>query len=130
MASIIMPYSGKASPRQKSTKTQLSTSLKTMQLNSLKKKLAQIGLNEKERNEMIMYWLPELEANQQSLVRFALTEELQADNKLQVTPKPDSMLRIYMQIEKVEANPGLPEPQLPEFERKGFAVIEWGGANI
>ena len=88
-----------------------------------------IGLNDKERNEFIMYWLPVLEQNEQSLVRFSYTEEFQADNELKITPSPDSLIRIRVYVEKVSQNPNLPEPALQHFERNGFTVVEWGGSK-
>lgn len=95
----------------------------------LESKLTLIGLNERERNEFIMYWLPILEENEQSLVRFAYTDELQADNELKISPKPDSLLRVRIFVEKTDSNPNLPEPTINHFERNGFTAVEWGGTS-
>jgi hypothetical protein len=89
-----------------------------------------IGLNDRERNEFIMYWLPVLEQNGKSFVHFDLTEERQKDNELMITPAPDSLLRINMYVEKVNEDPNLPEQTFPSFERKGFAAVEWGGTKL
>lgn len=43
-------------------------------INFLEEKLSIIGLNDREKNEFIMYWLPILESNKKSLVYFELTE--------------------------------------------------------
>lgn len=94
----------------------------------LEDKLKYIGLNEKERNEFIIYWLPVLENNGKSIVHFELTDERQSFNKITVTPKPDSMLRMSMHIKKVDKEPKNIEMQhMKHFNRKGFAVVEWGG---
>ena len=93
----------------------------------LEEKLTYIGLNDKERNEFIMYWLPTLEQNQQSIVQFDLTEELQEKEKLIITPKPDSLIRIHINIKKVNHKEDIKEQELTSFERKGFTAIEWGG---
>lgn len=95
----------------------------------LEEKLEALGLNDRERNEFIMYWLPILEKNEKSFVHFEFTEELQAENALVISPAPDSLLRINMTVQKVNANPNLPEQELPSFERKGFAAVEWGGVR-
>lgn len=95
----------------------------------LEEKLSIIGLNDKERNEFIMYWLPILEKNNQSLVYFELTEELQQNNKLLIEPKPDSLLRVRIHIKKVNSKVDIKEQKLPSFERKGFVAVEWGGTN-
>ena len=93
----------------------------------LEEKLSIIGLNDKERNEFIMYWLPILEQNKKSLVYFETTESLQKENELIINPKPDSLLRIRMHVKKVNRKIEIKEQELPQFERKGFAAIEWGG---
>ena len=93
----------------------------------LEEKLTILGLNERESNEFIMYWLPVLEQNKKSLVYFETTESLEKKNKLIINPKPDSLLRINIHIKKVNKKVSIKEQVLPRFERKGFTAIEWGG---
>ena len=94
----------------------------------LEEKLNFIGLNDKERNEFIMYWLPILEKNGKSVVYFELTEERNAFNKLIINPTPDSLLRVAIHVKKVSSKPSnLKEEKLVKFNRSGFAAIEWGG---
>ena len=93
----------------------------------LEEKLSILGLNDKERNEFIMYWLPILEQNKKSLVYFETTESLQKENELIINPKPDSLLRIRMHVKKVNHKTEIKEQELSHFERKGFAAVEWGG---
>ncbi|MBE6723318.1 MAG: hypothetical protein E7572_12765 [Ruminococcaceae bacterium] len=50
--------------------------------------------------------------------------------KLTVTPKPDSILRVYMAYKPLKAAVSVPEQTLPSFERKGFTVVEWGGMEV
>jgi len=93
----------------------------------LEEKLSIIGLNNRERNEFIMYWLPKLESNGQSLVYFELTEEREKNNPLLINPKPDSLLRVNMHIKKVSRKVNILEQELSSFERDGFVAVEWGG---
>ena len=93
----------------------------------LEEKLAKIGFNERESNEFIMYWLPILEKNKQSLVYFELTEEREKYNKLLITPKPDSLLRVAIHVKKVNKKVDIKKQQLKTFKRVGFTAIEWGG---
>ena len=93
----------------------------------LEEKLTKIGLNDRERNEFIMYWLPILEKNGKNLVYFELTEEREAYNKLKITPKPDSLLRLAIHVKKVDKKVNIKEQDLPTFKRSGFTAIEWGG---
>lgn len=96
-------------------------------LKFLEEKLDLIGLNNREANEFIMYWLPILESNEQSLVYFELTDERELNNKLIINPKPDSMLRINMHIKKVYNKIDIKNQELKTFKRYGFTAIEWGG---
>ena len=94
----------------------------------LEDKLKYIGLNDKERNEFIISWLPVLVKNEKSMVYFELTEDRNIDNKLNISPKPDSMLRFIMHVKKVDGKPSDFEQQkLSHFNRKGFSVIECSG---
>ena len=93
----------------------------------LEKKLSYIGLSRREANEFIMYWLPVLEKNEKSLVYFELTEERESYNKLNISPQPDSMLRLVIHIKKVDQKINIPKQNLTKFQRKGFVAVEWGG---
>ena len=93
----------------------------------LEEKLAIIGLNDKERNEFIMYWLPIMENNKKNLVYFELTKERELGNKLIITPKPDSLLRVSIHIRKVNEKVNIKEQKLESFKRVGFTAVEWGG---
>ena len=93
----------------------------------LEEKLTLIGLNEREQNEFIMYWLPILESNEKSLVYFELTEERDYYSPLIINPKPDSILRISMHVKKVNKKTKIKEQKLTSFERNGFVAVEWGG---
>ncbi len=93
----------------------------------LEEKLDIIGLNARERNEFIMFWLPILERNEKSLVYFELTKERESYNKLLISPKPDTLLRVLIHIKKVENEVPIKEQKLESFKRNGFAAVEWGG---
>ena len=95
----------------------------------LEEKLSIIGLNDRERNEFIMYWLPILEKNEKNLVYFELTNERDSYNKLIINPKPDSLLRVAIHVKKVNKKVNIKKQILPSFNRKGFSVIEWGGVK-
>ena len=95
----------------------------------LEEKLEKIGLNEKEKNEFIMYWLPVLEKNEKSLVYFELTKERESYNKIKITPKPDSLLRLVIHIKKVDKKTKIKEQKLESFKREGFTAVEWGGTT-
>lgn len=95
----------------------------------LESALAQLGLNRQEANEFIVYWLPQMEPNAYNLIAFqsdAYTDRA----RLTVTPEPDSVLRVFMAWKKLDIPIDIPEQPLPAFDRAGFAVVEWGGAEV
>ena len=98
-------------------------------INFLEQKLTYIGLSDKERNEFIMYWLPVLEKNGKSLVYFELTEERESYNRINIIPRPDSLLRVIIHIKKVNSKQDIPKESLIKFQRKGFVAVEWGGTT-
>ena len=95
----------------------------------LEEKLEILGLNEKERTDFITFWLPKLLRNKLSLCSFQ-TKNFFEDYELNVTPKPDSMIRIFLTIKKLDRPINIKEQKLVSAERKGFTVIEWGGSNL
>ena len=95
----------------------------------LREKLTYMGLTEQEMNEFIVYWLPLMEHNKYNLIAFQ-GDEYTDSAKLNITPEPDSMLRIFMTYIPLEAPVDIEPQQLETFERKGFTVVEWGGSEI
>lgn len=90
--------------------------------NSLKK----LGLTDREANEFIIYWLPQLEKNKYNLIHFA-TEEYNKQAPLEISPKPDSLIRILMVYKPLNKPITVNQQQLITPDRKGFTVVEWGG---
>ena len=95
----------------------------------LEEKLNILGLNEKEKTDFITFWLPVLLRNKLSLCSFQ-TEKFFKNMELNVTPKPDSMIRIFLVIKKLDAPINVKEQKLVSVERKGYTVVEWGGSNF
>jgi hypothetical protein len=94
----------------------------------LQEKLAALGLTPKEYNEFIVYWLPKLQGNPYNLISFQTSAYTDAA-KLEIAPKPDSVLRVFMAYKPLSAPIRVPEQKLTPFARKGFAAVEWGGAQ-
>ena len=92
----------------------------------LRETLSQMGLTPKEYNEFIVYWAPKLQENEYNKIYFA-EDDYTDKAKLEINPKPDSILRVFMVYEKADENTVLPKQEIKPFERKGFTVVEWGG---
>ncbi len=97
----------------------------------LEEKLAYLGLNRREANEFIMFWLPQMENNAYNLIHFAgKVYEEQAE--LIITPKPETTIRVMMLTKGLNSKIDYPLQDLSSLKkiRKGFTAVEWGGSVI
>ncbi len=96
----------------------------------LEEKLAILWLNEREAEEFIVYWLPQMEDNEYNLIRFESLEEQDENMPLNITPKPDTLIRVMMDWKAIDKYVDIPEQQLTTPERSGFTVVErWGSSR-
>ena len=91
----------------------------------LEEKLAILWLNEREAEEFIVYWLPQMENNEWNLIRFESIEEQNENMPLNITPIPDTVIRVMMDWKSIDEPINIPEQQLTTPERNGFTVVEW-----
>lgn len=96
----------------------------------LEKELKALGLNRKEMNEFIIYWLPRMEKNNYNVISFQTKAYTEAA-KLDVVPKPDKTFRVFMAW--------YPSAEFVEIKEQEFTVpsrgpgkilVEWGGAEV
>ena len=95
----------------------------------LEDSLAKLGLTEKEANEFIIYWLPKMEGNEYNLISFQ-GDRYTENAKLEITPTPDSVLRVFMAWKALDKPIEIKPQTLQGVERKGFTVVEWGGTEV
>ncbi|MCR5287132.1 MAG: hypothetical protein K6D93_04190 [Saccharofermentans sp.] len=91
--------------------------------------LAELGLNDKEADDFITYWLPQMMGNKYNVITFQ-TKAYEDVASLEISPKPDTVIRVNMLWYASEKQVSI-RPQdlttLNPSERKGFMVVEWGG---
>ena len=93
-------------------------------------KLAILGLNEKEAEEFIVYWLPRLQENKYNYIRFATMEEINANMPLTFSTEPDTLIRVLMTYKGLNKPIDVQEQKLETPKRSGFVAVEWGGTEI
>lgn len=96
----------------------------------LQEKLELLGLNNTEINDFIVYWLPELNKNEENFIHFWVNDNIDNSSILTINPKPDTLIRVFMEFKVYLGENKLPEQQLVKSERIGFTVVEWGGSNV
>ena len=94
----------------------------------LEEKLAILWLNEREAEEFIVYWLPQMEGNEWNLIRFETKAEQDENMPLNITPTPDTVIRVMMDWKAIDEPIDIPEQQLTTPERNWFTVVEWWGS--
>lgn len=99
----------------------------------LQEKLRQIGLNGREINDFIVYWLPEMNKYQNCFVHFRINDNIDGSSILTVNPQPQTMIRVFMEFYGFDVwddRPRMPEQKLPSILRQGFTLVEWGGSKL
>ena len=91
--------------------------------------LAEQGLTPREANEFIIYWLPRMERNPYNVIAFQ-TESYTNGAVLEITPNPDSLLRVFMAYYPSDEAVEIEAQSFTPFERVGFTVVEWGGSEL
>lgn len=95
----------------------------------LEVKLAELGLNDRESNEFITYWLPQMQSNSYNLISFD-TEEYCDLAKLDIEPHADTIIRVFMSWKASDDFVELEAPEIVTPVRNGFTVVEWGGTEV
>lgn len=93
--------------------------------------LTTIGLTEKEKNDMMEYWMPEMLGKNTPYYRisFLQTQDMNKLAPMHISPQPDSVYRIFLDYIPLVSAPNyiLQPKKLEPIVRKGFTVVEWGG---
>jgi hypothetical protein len=96
----------------------------------LQQKLSEFGLLPKEYNELIVYWLPQMQSNPYYLITFQW-EEYERVAQPEIIPEPDSILRVFMVFMPLQEPVEISHPpQRQMFIRQGFTVVEWGALKL
>lgn len=87
------------------------------------------GLNEKETSDFIEFWLPIMEKNPYNVISFQTDAYTDAAG-LNVSPQPDSVIRVFMAWYASDSAIEIPAQTLSAPARQGFTVVEWGGSMV
>ena len=95
----------------------------------LEQALAEQGLTPREANEFIIYWLPLMKENPYNVISFQ-TDAYTDGAVLDVTPMPDSLIRVFMAWYATDTAVELSPQAFDTPARDGFTVVEWGGSMV
>ncbi|MCG2690561.1 hypothetical protein L6249_00625 [Candidatus Parcubacteria bacterium] len=93
----------------------------------LEEKLERLGLVKKEYDEFIEFWLPKMQEKKYYFITFIPKEEFDKLAPLNISPKPDTVIRVFMDYEGLDEYVKVKEQKIITPQRNGFTVVEWGG---
>lgn len=96
----------------------------------LEEKLEILGLNARESQEFIIYWLPKMQDNKYNYIRFSTLEEINEYMPLEFSTQPDTLIRVHMQFKALDEYIQVTKQKLETPNRQGFVAVEWGGTEI
>jgi len=91
-------------------------------------KLSAFGLVPKEYNEFIDFWAPKMQAKPYYFITFVPQQEFDKLAPLSVKPRPDTIIRVFMDYQGLDKPISVQAQEIKKTERRGFTVVEWGGA--
>lgn len=96
---------------------------------TIRQQLAQQGLNARESADFMAYWQDKLPNKPYVRLTWFNTAQLNQLAPLAISPKPDTVIRVFLDFAGLDAPIDLPAQHLSTIPRHGFTVIEWGGLS-
>ena len=94
---------------------------------TIKTQLAEIGLNQKETADFLEFWAPKMPSTPYVRLTWFQNDELNALAPMKISPRPDSVIRVFLDFQGLNEKTSIPVQTLKKYERIGFTAVEWGG---
>ncbi len=95
---------------------------------ALKSQMTQLGLTTAEQADFLEFWAERLPTTPYVRLTWLTTPEMEQVAKLTIDPKPDTLIRVFLDFEGLQAPRVLRPQRLSAPERRGFVAVEWGGS--
>ncbi|MEI6144098.1 MAG: hypothetical protein WCP91_00685 [Candidatus Berkelbacteria bacterium] len=89
--------------------------------------LTTMGLNAKEIADFKDFWMAKMPKTPYTRLTWLTTDQMNTLAPLAVSPKPDSMIRVFLDFQGLTSKESIAPQVLPHYQRNGFALVEWGG---
>ncbi|NCU40452.1 hypothetical protein EOL73_01705 [Candidatus Saccharibacteria bacterium] len=97
---------------------------------TMRLQLRQQGLNSKEIADFMDFWQPRIPEKPYVRLTWFNTRQMETLAPLYISPKPDTVLRVFLDMDGFDKPIKLPSQKLTAQERRGFTVVEWGGLTL
>jgi len=94
---------------------------------TLKSQLTQLGLNTQESADFMEFWQSKLPQTPYVRLTWLTTVDMNRLAPLVVEPRPDTVIRIFLEFEGLQQPRPLTSQALISVSRRGFTLVEWGG---
>lgn len=94
---------------------------------AIRSDLAKQGLNTQEINDFWEFWQSKLPNKEYVRITWISKQQLERLAPLYVSPAPDTMIRVFLDMEGADAPYPLAKQIFMTPNRNGFTVVEWGG---
>lgn len=89
--------------------------------------LEQYGFTQEEICDFTEFWCDKLEEGKNYIMYPQMTELVDNAMEIEVTPKPQTCVRIWFVFEEAKEETEITLPEIQRIERTGYTIIEWGG---
>jgi hypothetical protein len=94
---------------------------------TIRTQLTQQGLDNKEVNDFMAFWQLRLPATPYARISWLSTAQLNELAPLSITPKPDTLIRVFLDAQGLNKPIAIQPENLSALPRVGFTAVEWGG---
>lgn len=89
--------------------------------------LKTMGFNEKEIADFTEFWEPHMPKEPYTRFSWIGTAGMENLAKIDINPKPDTLIRAFIDFDGLEELIEIKPQTIPHYERNGFVATEWGG---
>jgi hypothetical protein len=93
----------------------------------LRQQLSQLGFTEQEAADFLDFWAQRMPTTPYTRLTWLGNKEMDALAPMSITPKPDVVIRRFLDFEGLQQPVSLTPQQLTAIPRHGFTAMEWGG---
>lgn len=98
-------------------------------VSTIQKQLKQQGLNQKEIADFMLFWSDKIPSKPYVRISWLTTTQMNYLAPLYISPKPDTVIRVFLDMDGYDTPISLPPQKLSSIPRRGFTVVEWGGVT-
>lgn len=96
-------------------------------VDTIYQQMTDMGLTQKEQADFMEFWQGRLPSTPYTKLTWLTTREMNEIAPLKIDPKPDTVIRVFLDFEGLNNYQELKPQHFRVVPRNGFTVVEWGG---